>query len=70
MIGKLFYFLGGILVIVIVWYICTLVIGIINLPGPISSLAVIILGLLALVAVVYLAIRLFGGGPPLTPGGP
>lgn len=68
MLKRLGYFLIGCLVVLIVVYVGHMMLGMIGLPGDIVQFCYVILGILALVAVVYLAWQVFSGGS--WPGGP
>ncbi len=71
MLGGLLTFLVGCLVLAVILYVVNLVMGLIELPAQIKQIALIIIGLIALVLLIYLAIAAMqGGGPSLgLPGG-
>jgi protein-S-isoprenylcysteine O-methyltransferase Ste14 len=66
MLRALGVFLVGALILAVVLYVAHLVIGLLTLPPAIAQLALIIIGLLGLIALIYLAVYAFRN----TPGGP
>jgi threonine/homoserine/homoserine lactone efflux protein len=75
MLGGLLTFLIGCLVLAVVLYVFNLVLGMITLPGNVKQIALIIVGLIGLLLLVYLAVGAFRAGPvvvevPLPPNTP
>ena len=69
MMRALLVFLVGCLILAVVIYVLNLVIAMLVLPPAVAHIALIIIGLIGLVMLVYLAVRVFYGGGPWT-GGP
>lgn len=57
-------FLLGLFVIVVAAYVINLVIPLLSVPDDIAHLAKIIIGLLALVTIVYMAYKMLSGSDP------
>jgi hypothetical protein len=70
MLRGVIWFLIGILVLVIVLWGFHEVIPFLGLPVEIAHVATVILGVIALLCLVLLAVRIFSGGGPPGPGGP
>lgn len=65
MLSGLLTFLVGCLVLAVVLYVVHLLMGMIDLPPNVKQIALVIVGLIALVILVMLAVRAFqGGGAP------
>lgn len=62
MLGALLTFLVGCLVLAIVLYVVSLVMGMITLPDNIKQIALIIIGLIGLIVLIILAVNVFNGG--------
>jgi hypothetical protein len=66
MLRSLGIFLVGVLVIVIVVYVLHLLLGMLALPADVTTMANLIVGLLALIGAVILGMKVFRGDvPPL-----
>lgn len=62
MLGSLLMFLVGCLVLAVVLYVVHLVMGMIDLPPAVRQIALIIIGLIALIVLIMLAVQVFQGG--------
>jgi hypothetical protein len=62
MLAALLTFLVGCLILAVVLYVVSLVMGMITLPAPIKEIALIIVGLIGLVVLIMLAISVFNNG--------
>ena len=62
MLGALFVFLIGCLVLCAVLYVISLVMEMITLPDQIKKIALVIIGLIGLVVLLMLAVNVFQGG--------
>ncbi len=69
MLNALLIFLIGALVLVVIVYVAKLILDLLTLPDNIRQLALIIVGLIGLIAIIMLAANaLRGGGLVLLPG--
>lgn len=62
MLAALLTFLIGCLVLAVVLYVVHLVMGMIDLPPNVRQIALLIVGLIALVVLIMLAVNVFQGG--------
>jgi hypothetical protein len=62
MFGALLVFLIGCLVLAVVLYVVSLVMGMITLPDPIKQIAMIVIGLIGFICLIMLAMNVFRGG--------
>lgn len=61
MLMALLYFLVGCLVLCVVLYATHLVLNMLALPPNVRQLALVIIGLIGLIALIILALNVFGG---------
>ncbi len=64
MLSALLAFLVGCLVLAVVIYVVHLVLGMLQLPAPITQIALLIFGLIGLVILIALAVSVYQGGGP------
>jgi hypothetical protein len=62
MLGALVAFLIGCLVLAVVIYVTKLIIDMLDLPGPVKQIALIIIGLVGLIFIIMLAMSAMHGG--------
>ena len=67
MLRALGTFLVGALVLAVILYVVNLIMGLLTLPPALAQIALIIIGLLGLLALIYLAVNAFKGtgGPSI-----
>ena len=62
MLMALLWFLIGCLVLAVVLYVAKLILDMLTLPPNVRQIALIIIGLIGLIALLILALNVFGGG--------
>lgn len=62
MLGALLVFLAGCLILAVVLYVFKLILGVLELPPPVAQIALLIIGLIGLVVLIFLALRVLDGG--------
>ena len=62
MLAALLVFLVGCLILAVVLYVVKLVMDMLTLPDAVRQIALIIVGLIALVVLIMLAVQVFQGG--------